>query len=200
MLIYDITDPASLTCLKALSSTIHKALRRPQPSTPPPKTRSNGGFPVPASPATATRPYHFLLLGAKNDVSPSRREVSWLEGHNAAREFFGPWGVAGGASAGFLEVSAQTGENVGAVFLLLGREVLRSRREGKRDGYRARRCGPGGGAWECSSFDLEAEVEGSAADLDGDFDYADGRGSLTGGVRRRWMAFKAMVTRGLGRE
>lgn len=193
MLVYDITDPSSLTYLKSLSGTIYKALHPTKTSTP---TKNRNGFPFATSPITA-RPYHFLLLGTKNDVSPSLREVSWLEGYNAAREFIGPYGVAGGASATFMEVSAQTGENVSAVFSLLGREVLRNRRE-KKEGY-TRRYGPEGGAWECSNFDFDADVDASA-DLDGDCDCADGTGSLKGSVRRRWVAFKAMVARGFARD
>lgn len=169
-------------------------------------TRKRGnGPPLPLSASspltrrepTTTRPYHLLLLGTKNDASPSLRQVSWLEGYKAAGEFFGPYGVAGGASASFMEVSAQTGENVGAVFSLLGREVLRSRRA-KREGY-TRRYGPEGGAWECSNFDFDADADGSA-DLNGDCDCEEGGGSLKESVRRRWEAFKAVVTRGFGRE
>lgn len=196
MLIYDITNPPSLTYLKSLSGTIYEALRRAKTPTP---TKKRNGFPFPNpsmhAASVITRPYHFLLLGTKNDVSASLREVSWLEGHNAASEFFGPYGVAGGASASFVEVSAKTGENVSAIFPLLGREVLRNRRE-KREGY-TRRYGPEGGAWECSNFDFDAD---GSSELDGDCDRADGSGSLKGSVRRRWVAFKAMVTRSFARD
>lgn len=190
MLVYDITNSSSLTYLKSLSGTIYEALRRPQQVSSRPTQKRNG------SPIT-TRPYHFLLLGAKNDVGPSLRQVSWLEGYTAAGEFFGPYGVAGGASASFMEVSAQTGENVRAVFPLLGREVLRTRRE-KKEGL-TRRYGPEGGAWECSNFDFDVDANGSG-EFDGDGHFVDGSRSLKGSVRRKWIAFKAMVARGFVRD
>lgn len=194
MLVYDITNPSSLAYLKSLSGTIYEALHRSQQQQQQPakSTKKRNGPPF------TTRPYHFLLLGAKNDVGPSLREVSWLEGYTAAGEFFGPYGVAGGASASFMEVSAQTGENVKAVFPLLGREVLRTRRE-KKEGY-TRRYGPEGGAWECSNFDFDVEDMSGSADFEGDGRCVDGSPSLKGSVRRQWIAFKAMVARGFVRD
>lgn len=196
VLVYDITNPLSLTYLKALSGTIYEALRRPQqqqqqqhPSRP---TKKRNGSPI------TTRPYHFLLLGAKNDVGPSLRQVSWLKGYAAAGEFFGPYGVAGGASASFMEVSAQTGENVKAIFPLLGREVLRTRRE-RKEGY-TRRYGPEGGAWECSNFDFDDVVASGSGEFDGDGRCVDESRSLKESVRRKWVAFKAMVARSFVRD
>lgn len=194
MLVYDLTDPSSLTYLKSLSGTIYEALRRPQQQQSFKHTTKKRNCP----PLT-TRPYHFLLLGAKNDVGPSLRQVSWLEGYTAAGEFFGPYGIAGGASASFMEVSAQSGENVKSVFPLLGREVLRTRRE-KKEGYK-RRYGPEGGAWECSNFDFDVEDMSESGDSDGgDGHCVDGSRSLKGSVRRKWVAFKALVARGFVRD
>lgn len=208
VLVYDITDLASLTYLKSLSSTIYDAIHRPETGSP---TKKRNGF-FTSSPTMkdtpsagmqkATRPYHFLLLGAKNDVSPEVRDVSWLEGQNAATEFFGPTGVAGGTSASFMEVSAQSGENVGAMFPLLGREILQSRRERKeycsqqyhhqqqqqQKRYVAERGAFAG--WDCSDFDIDDDEE------DGDTDEcecADAGGALVGSVRRRWCTLKATL-------
>lgn len=75
-------------------------------------------------------PYHFLLLGTKNDViSPLECDVLCIEGQKAAGTFFGPSGIARGTSADFMTVSSRTGENLNAVFPLLGREILRGRRK-----------------------------------------------------------------------
>lgn len=217
VLVYDITDPASLTYLKSLSSTIYEALHRPETGSTLTKKR-NGFFTssptkkdIIASVATeekekTTRPYHFLLLGAKNDVFPEVRDVSWLEGQNAAAEFFGPTGVAGGSSASFLEVSAQSGENVCAVFPLLGREILQSRRERKelycsQQQQQQKRYGAEGGAfvgWECSDFDVDVDD-----DDDGDTDEcecADAGGALVGSVRRRWCTLKATLAGSIFRK
>ncbi|CAN8106422.1 unnamed protein product [Discula destructiva] len=218
VLVYDITDHSSLTYLKSLSSTIYEALHHRLSSsstttttttTTPKKKRT--GFPFTTSSPTRaqlaarpSRPYHFLLLGTKSDAPATAREVRWLEGHTAAGEFFGPHGVAGGASASFLEASARTGDNVAAVFSLLGREVLRSRRERGKAGVGGlgRRYATEGGAWACSGFDFEDDDgDGDAcADHKGGCECADGGWPLRRSVRRRWYAFKATLTRGFGRE
>lgn len=215
MLVYDVTNAASLAYFDTLSGTLHGALRTKSLTNSTPKKRSV--FPFGSSspsrrdivaPATTARPYHFLLVGTKNDALPSAREVSWLEGQNAAGELLGP------AGAGFLEVSARSGEGVGAVFPLLGREVLRSRREreeeeaaeeaeaeAKRQLLQRRRRKRGaseGGAsagCECehSDFDLDDDDRDDRADEDGDTDACDcvdGGGTL----RRRWAALKTTLS------
>lgn len=204
MLVYDVADAASLTHLKALAATIHSALHHTLAPTP------RGAFRTFSAPGTPvlTRPYHFLVVGAKNDVA--QREVAWLEGHAAAAEFFGPAGVAGGSSVGFMEVSSRTGENVDSVFPLLGREVLKSRRERKleccrleqqqQQRRRRRLFGTeGGGCLERSDFELDDDDDEGIAD-DGDFDCADGGSALAGGVWRRWYALKSSLSGGLFRK
>lgn len=217
VLVYDITSLASLTYLKSLSGTLHDALHAK--ATAPTKKRTNA-FSFHSSPSSredalaresrVARPYHFLLLGAKNDAPPGAREVSWLEGQNAAGEFFGPGGVAGGASASFMEVSARSGENVGAVFPSLGREVLRSRR-GRREEEvalqqrqlqrRGAEGGASGGGWEeysgfgyCFGGDDDDDNDG-----DGDTDECDcADGGTT--LRRRWCALKATLSGSIFRK
>lgn len=113
--------------------------------------------------------------------------------------------MAAGASAGFLEVSARSGENVGAVFTLLGREVLRSRRETreereesarKRAAMRTMRNSADDGllgAFDGWNYGDEVFV------LDGtdDTDFFDGFADGGGGVfKRRWCALKATLSRG----
>lgn len=219
LLVYDITDLASLTYLKSLSSTLHDALHAKAPTPTRKRTNafsfssSSSRQTITASPPSApARPYHFLLLGAKNDVPSSRaREVSWLEGHSAAGEFFGPAGVAGGASAGFVEVSARSGENVAAVFPLLGLEVIRSRRE-KREaeaeaemaprqqmlGRRGAEGGAFGAGWACSGFDFDGDD-----DIDdtsgGNADKCECAGSA-GTLRRRWCALKTSFSGSIFRK
>lgn len=140
------------------------------------------------------RPYHFLLLGAKRDVPESLREVSRLEGQAAAEQFFSPTGVAGGSSAGFMEVSARTGEHVGAIFPLLGSEVLKSRKERNGDSQQSPEqgigvgIGIGGLGWDRSSLNGDGDV-GGTDDRD-----ADGGGTVTWSVRRKWLALKATLS------
>lgn len=197
VLVYDITEPSSLTYLKSLAGTIHDALRQNNnnKTTSTPKKRS--GFSLPGSPTrkaseeskAATRPYHFLLLGAKRDVSESLREVSWLEGQIAADEFFGPAGVAGGSSARFMEVSAKTGEHVGAIFPFLGSEILKSRRERKSSSQQASGRGIGGFGWDRSDL-LDDD---NTVDTDEGVD-ADGSGTMTGSIRGRWLGLKTTLS------
>lgn len=222
MLIYDVTNAASLAYLETLSGTLHNALHAKSHTTTTP-TKKRSAFPFVSSSssrkdaaiaAAAVRPYHFLLVGTKSDVLPSAREVSWLEGQHAASELLGP----GGAS--FLEVSARSGEGVGTVFSLLGREVLRGRREreeeeegeARRQLQRPRRkrgaseggaFGGGGDAaagCECeySDFYVDDDDHDDRDDGDGDTDScdcADGGGTL----RRRWAALKTTLSGSLFR-
>ncbi|KUI61346.1 GTP-binding protein Rhes [Cytospora mali] len=176
VLVYDITDTSSLTYLKSLGTTIHDALHQPKATTP--LKKRNGGFSLTSSPTrkasaenkVASRPYHFLLLGAKRDVSNPIREVSWLEGQIAAEEFFGPTGVAGGSSASFMEVSARTGEHVGAIFPLLGSQILKSRKERKDSSQQSSEQGIGGFGWDRSDFN----DDGDATEMVGFEGYAVG--------------------------
>lgn len=197
VLVYDVTDPASLTYLKSLGGALHAALHQPQATTP---IKKRSGFSLPGSPTreanrdsgtatAATRPYHFLLLGAKRDAPEAVREVSWLEGQLAAEQFFGPAGVAGGSSAAFMEVSARTGEHVGAVFPLLGGEILRSRRErGGLSQQSSERGGIGGFGRDGS------DSSGDGVAVDADHGNTDGSGRMTGSMRRRWLALKATLS------
>lgn len=193
VLVYDITDTASLTYLKSLSSTIHEAICQPQTTTP---SKKRSGFALAGSPARSssnvdkaiTRPYHFLLVGTKRDISGHRREVSWLEGQLAADEFFGPSGVAGGSTATFMEVSARTGEHVGAIFPYLGKEILKSRKERKDSSQRSSGQGTGGFGWDRSDFDDDDDA------VDTDDGDADGGLTMTGSMRRRWLALKATLS------
>lgn len=170
VLVYDITDSSSLTYLKSLGGTIHDALHQTNATTTTSKKRT--GFSLTGSPTrkageggkTVTRPYHFLLLGAKRDVSESLREVSWLEGQIAADEFFGPTGVAGGSSANFMEVSARTGEHVGVIFPFLASEILKGRKERK----------------ESSQHSSEQGIGGS--------------GTMVGSMRGRWLGLKTTLS------
>lgn len=131
ILVYDVTDFSSLTYLKSISKVFYDALHHTEAT----ETKKKTPFPFAMSRTTTTlsvvanRPYNFLLVGAKSDVPTSERDVSWVEGHKAAGEFFGPDGVAGGASIHFMEVSSRTGDKIDSVFPLLGREILHSRRE-----------------------------------------------------------------------
>lgn len=219
ILVYDVTNPASLTFLKALSSEIRDALHAPanvQMTAPSPITRKKRtAFSFrhrSTSPArkdteagtliTTTkrrRNYHFLLLGAKSDVHPSFREVSWLEGQVAAGDFFGPAGVAAGTSVNFMEVSAKSGENVGAVFPLLGMEVLQSRRERKEVALLQQELRYGGlqggafGAGGALSSEFIVEDEGDTDESE----CADGRSAPTGSVRRRWCSLKRTLSVGV---
>lgn len=165
--------------------------------------KKRSGFHLPGSPTrrdtsdatNSPRPYHFLLIGTKRDVPDSLREVSWLEGQIAAEEFFGPSGIAAGASVGFMEVSARTGEQVGAIFPSLGGEVLRTRKE--RQTASSQRClaaqGSGGlSGWDISDFDLDAD--------DTDDGQTDGSGTMAGSMRRRWAALKATLAASIFRK
>lgn len=232
MLVYDVADSASLTFLKALSNTIRDALHGdangnmsfPAP-TPSPTTRKmrkafsfrHSTLSARGDPAAATevgpvattrrrRNYHFLLLGAKNDAHPSLREVSWLEGQTAAGEFFGPAGVVAGTSANFLEASAKSDEDVGAVFRALGREVLRSRRERKagvlllqRQQQQQQLLRPGGleggafGGPGWGSSDFSVDDQGSTDESM----CADKGSALAGSVRRGWCTLKATLSVGV---
>lgn len=131
ILVYDVTDIASLTYLKSIANAFYDALHQTEAT----ETKKKTMFPFAMSRTTTTlsvvakRPYNFLLLGTKTDVPASEREVSCIEGHKAAGEFFGPDGVAGGASIHFMEVSSRTGDQIDSAFPLLGREILHSRRE-----------------------------------------------------------------------
>ncbi|ROV87043.1 hypothetical protein VMCG_10856 [Cytospora schulzeri] len=194
VLVYDITDPSSLTYLKSLGGTIHDALHQNKTTT---LSKKRTGFSLTGSPTrkasedskAATRPYHFLLLGAKRDISDSLREVSWLEGQIAADEFFGPAGVAGGSSASFMEVSARTGEHVGAIFPFLGSEILRSRKERKESSQKSLEQGIGGFGWDRSVF---SDV-GDVVDADEGVD-AGGSGTVTGSMRGKWLGLKTTLS------
>ena len=202
MLVYDITDPASLTYLKSLASTIYGSIHPGRIITTPAKKRS--GFHLPGSPTRREtsdgthhpRPYHFLLIGAKRDVPDSLRDVSWLEGQIAAEEFFGPSGIAAGASVSFMEVSARTGEQVGAIFPALCGEVLKSRRErqaASSQNYLSAQGSGGLSGWDVSDFDHNAD------DTDDD-GQTDGSGTMVGSVRRRWAALKATLAASIFRK
>lgn len=194
VLVYDITDPASLTYLKSLANNIYSSIHPSKTTTTP--TKKKGGFHLPGSPTRKdtcdatyhSKPYHFLLIGAKRDVPNPLREVSWLEGQNAAEEFFGPSGIAAGASVSFMEVSALTGEQMGAIFPSLGREVLKSRRERQASSQKYLSAQGSGGlsGWDISDFDHDAD------DTDDD-GQTDGSGTMAGSVRRRWAALKASL-------
>lgn len=194
VLVYDITDPSSLTYLKSLAGTIHDALHQNNTAAP---SKKRSGFSLTGSPTrkasedskAATRPYHFLLLGAKRDVSESLREVSWLEGQIAADEFFGPNGVAGGSSASFMEVSAKTGEHVGAIFPFLGSEILKSRKERKDSSQQSSNQGTGGFGWDRSDFN----DDGNTVDTDKGVE-ADGSGTRTGSMRGKWLGLRTTLS------
>lgn len=225
MLVYDVTNAASLAYLETLSGTLHGALHAKSLTTTTP-TKKRSAFPfVSSSPsrkdaaaaaAASARPYHFLLVGTKIDTLPSAREVSWLEGQHAAGELLGPDGAI------FLEVSARSGQGVGTVFPLLGRAILRGRRERKQEEeeeaearrqlQRPRRkrgaseggaFGGGGGAAGCeceySDFCVDDDDHDDCDDGDGDTDAcdcADGGGTL----RRRWAALKTTLSGSLFRK
>lgn len=202
VLVYDITEPASLTYLKSLATSIYRSIHPGRITITPTKKKS--GFHLPGSQTTRetsdathnTRPYHFLLIGAKRDVPDSLREVSWLEGQIAAEEFFGPSGIAAGASVSFLEVSARTGEQVGAIFPSLCSEVLKSRRERQASSSQKYLSAQGSGGlseWDISDFDHDAD------DTDGD-GQTDGSGTMAGSVRRRWAALKASLAASIFRR
>lgn len=130
VLVYDVDDLSSLTYLKSLSNAFYESLHHTEAMV----TKKKTPFPFTMSRTTTTvsvsnRPYNFILLGNQNDVSAAKRDVSWVEGHKAASEFFGPNGVASATSAEFLECSSRTGERVDAIFPLLGREIMRTRHE-----------------------------------------------------------------------
>lgn len=199
---YDITDPASLTFLKSLANSVHSSIHPGTAADSPNKKKS--GFHLPGSPtrrdtSDAThnpRPYHFLLIGSKRDMSDSLREVSWLEGQIAANEFFGPLGIAAGASVSFMEVSALTGEQVGAIFPSLCGEVLRSRKERQAASSQKYLSAQGSGGlsgWDISDFDHDAD------DTDDD-GQTDGSGTMAGSVRRRWAALKASLAASIFRK
>lgn len=194
VLVYDITDPSSLTYLKSLGGTIHDALHQAKTTT---ASKKRTGFSLTGSPTrkasedskAATRPYHFLLLGAKRDVSESLREVSWLEGQIAADEFFGPAGVAGGSSASFMEVSARTGEHIGAIFPFLGGEILKSRKEREESSQQCSEQGIGGSGWDRSGFNDDY----NEVDTDEGVD-AGGSGTVTGSMRGKWLGWKTTLS------
>lgn len=130
VLIYDVADLSSLTYLKSLSNAFYDALHHTEAMI----TKKKTPFPFTMSRTTttlsvSTKPYNFLLLGTKSDVPTAERDVSWIEGHKAASEFFGPDGVASATTAEFLECSSRTGDKIDAIFPLLGREILHTRRE-----------------------------------------------------------------------
>lgn len=201
VLVYDITDPASLTFLKSIAGSICSSIHPDKAATTPTK---KGMFHLPGSAtrkdtsdtAHKTRPYHFLLVGAKRDVPDSLREVSWLEGQIAAEEFFGPSGIAAGASVSFMEVSARTGDQVDAIFPSLCGEVLKSRRERQAAASQKYLSAQGSGGlsgWDISDFDYDAD------DTDDD-GHTDGSGTMTGSVRRRWAALKASLAASIFRK
>lgn len=200
-LVYDITDPASLTYLKSLANSIYSSTH-PGGITTAPTKRSAFHLPVSTTRRDAggaarnAKPYHFLLVGAKRDVPDSLREVSWLEGKIAADEFFGPSGIAAGASVTFMEVSARTGEQVGAIFPSLCGEVLKSRRERQAASSQKYLSSQGSGGlsgWDISDFDYDAD------DTDDD-GKTDGSGTVAGSVRRRWAALKASLAASIFRR
>lgn len=203
VLVYDIIEPASLTYLKSLANSIYSSIHQGRTITTPTKKKS--GFHLPGSPTgrdtcnathNNTRPYHFLLIGAKRDVPDSLREVSWLEGQIAAEEFFGPSGIAAGASVSFMEVSARTGEQVGAIFPSLCGEVLKSRRE--RQAASSQRYLSGQGSGGLSGRDI-SDFDHDADDTDDD-GQTDGSGTMAGSVRRRWAALKASLAASIFRK
>lgn len=202
VLVYDITDPASLTYLKSLANNVYSSIHPARTTITP--TKKKGGFHLPGSSTRRdtcdatyhSKPYHFLLIGAKRDVPDPLREVSWLEGQNAAEEFFGPSGIAAGASVSFMEVSARTGEQMGAIFPSLGREVLKSRRERQASSSQKYLSAQGSGGlsgWDISDFDHDAD------DTDDDVQ-TDGSGTMAGSVRRRWAALKASLAASIFRR
>lgn len=199
---YDITEPASLTYLKSLANSIYSSIHVGRTISTP--TKKKPGFHLPGSPTGRdtsnttqnTRPYHFLLVGAKRDVPDSLREVSWLEGQIAAEEFFGPAGIAAGASVSFMEVSARTGEQVGAIFPSLCGEVLKGRRERQAASSQKYLSAQGSGGlsgMDISDFDYDAD------DTDDD-GQTDGSGTVAGSVRRRWAALKASLAASIFRK
>lgn len=202
VLVYDITEPASLTYLKSLANNIYSSIHPARTTTTP--TKKKGGFHLPGSPTRRdtcdatynSKPYHFLLIGAKRDVPDPLREVSWLEGQNAAEEFFGPSGIAAGASVSFMEVSARTGEQMGAIFPSLGCEVLKSRKERQAlssQKYLSAQGSGGLSGWDISDFDHDVD------DTDDD-GQTDGSGTMAGSVRRRWAALKASLAASIFRR
>lgn len=202
VLVYDVTDASSLLYLKSLANSIYSSIHPGRTTITPTKKKS--GFHLPGSQTTRetsdathnSRSYHFLLIGAKRDMSDSLREVSWLEGQNAAEEFFGPLGIAAGASVSFLEVSARTGEQVGAIFPSLCSEVLKSRRERQAAPSQKHLSAQGSGGlseWDISDFDHDAD------DTDDD-GQTDGSGTMAGSVRRRWAALKASLAASIFRK
>lgn len=228
VLVYDIADLSSLTYLKSLSRTFYDALHYVETMA----TKKKTTFPFSLSHARLTtttlsvpsRPYNFLLLGTKNDIPALERDVSWIEGHRAAYEFFGQDGVAGGTSVDFLEVSSCTGDNIDSVFPLLGREIMRSRHEHQREQQEQRekrdqrrlvqqmnseQRRPRGGAvglgafdgWGCSDFEFDVDDDDdcyeSLMDDDTDDEGAAGgtrNGALSGSMRRHWGALKATLS------
>lgn len=97
-----------------------------------------------------------------------------------------------------------TGENVAAVFPLLGCEVLRSKRERRRrelEEFTERPCGSDGGASGFSGCDFAGDDEDDTCADHGEVcECVDGSRPLRGSVMRRWCAFKATLTRGFGRD
>ncbi|KAK1828299.1 hypothetical protein QBC39DRAFT_374837 [Podospora conica] len=95
--------------------------------------------------AHATRKgYPMVLVGTQADCAPGERQVPWAAGARAA----------GGVGIGeFVEVSGRTGEGVGRVGEVLGREVGRvkgeegKKEEGGRGGVGAGGRGKRGGLW-----------------------------------------------------
>lgn len=67
-----------------------------------------------------SRDYALMLVGNKSDVDDEDRAVSWALASKTAAGLKLP-----SSTCAFTEVSAKTGENVGNVFPLLGKEVLR---------------------------------------------------------------------------
>ncbi len=98
VLVYDVKDAGSLTLAKGLAEFIRDSI---------------GG----------RREYGLMLVGNKSDADDEERAVPWAEGSKTAGSFRIP-----SSGTQFMEVSAKTGENVGRVFIELGRDVLKIKR------------------------------------------------------------------------
>jgi GTPase SAR1 family protein len=64
-----------------------------------------------------TREYGLTLVGNKSDVDDEERRVPWSEGSKMASNFQ--------VKCAFMEVSAKSGDNIGAIFQQVGREILK---------------------------------------------------------------------------
>lgn len=109
VLVYAVDDPASFRMCIGLAEFIRNSV------------------------GASARGYGLLLLGNKCDVDDEDRRVRWVEGSKAAAAVTsgvgGPRGSVGGPGlrCSFMEASAEGGENIRAIFPLLGREVLKLR-------------------------------------------------------------------------